>query len=114
MDLIPNVLAEYTHKHKHRITGMTPAEAKKPSNQADAKMAMEMVAIRERKYPILQIGDVVRILRNKKTVGDQECMDQFKRGEHTLEIKSENVGQNCYKLSDGNEYVRSDVVIMKY
>ena len=92
---------------------MTPAEAKKPSSEADAKMAMEMVAIRGRKYPILQTGDIVRILRKKKTVGDEEFMDQFTRGEHTVESISENFGQKLYKLSDGKEYIRSDIVRMK-
>ena len=31
-DLIPQVMAEYNTKSKHRITGMTPLEARKPSN----------------------------------------------------------------------------------
>ena len=55
-DLIPQVIAEYNTKSKHRITGMTPLEARKPSSEADAKMGMEMVAIRGRKFPILQVG----------------------------------------------------------
>ena len=63
-DLIPNVLAEYNNKNKHRITGMTPTEAKKPSNEVDAKMAMELVARRGQKFQILNIGDIVNILRN--------------------------------------------------
>ena len=36
---------------------MTPVEARKPSSEADAQMAMEMVAIRGRKFPILQVGE---------------------------------------------------------
>ena len=31
-DLIPQVMAEYNTKSKHRITGMTPLEARKPSS----------------------------------------------------------------------------------
>ena len=58
-DLIPQVMAEYNTKSKHRITGMTPLETRKPSSEADAKMAMEMVAIHGRKFPILQVGDTV-------------------------------------------------------
>ena len=45
-DLMPHVTPEYDTENPHRITGMTPADAKKPSSEADAKMAMEMVAIR--------------------------------------------------------------------
>ncbi len=56
-DLSPNVLSEYNNKNKHRIIGMTPAEAKKPSTEVDAKMAMELVARRGRRVPSLQIVD---------------------------------------------------------
>ena len=86
-------MTEYNIKNPHIITGMTPADAKKPSSEADAKMAMEMVAIRGRGFPKLQIGDIVRILKKNKTVGDKEFMEQFKRGEHTFERISENFGQ---------------------
>ena len=58
---------------------MTPAEAAKPSSEVDAKMAMELVARRGRKFPILNIGDTVKVLRKHKAVGDKEFMDQFKR-----------------------------------
>ena len=112
-DLIPNVMSEYNTKNKHRTTGMTPAEAKKTSSEVDAKMAMELVARRGRRFPILQIGDVVRILRKKKTVGDKEFMSQFKAGEQTVESISENFGQKFYMLSDNREYIRSDIVKMK-
>ena len=112
-DLIPHVLAEYNNKNKHRITGMTPAEAAKPSSEVDAKMAMELVARRGRKFPILNIGDTVKVLRKHKAVGDKEFMDQFKKGEHTVESISENFGQKFYKLSDGKEYIRNDIVRMK-
>jgi hypothetical protein len=40
-------------------------------------------------------------------------MSQFKAGEQTVEGISENFGQNFYKLSDGREYIRSDIVKMK-
>ena len=46
-------------------------------------------------------------------VGDKEWMDQFKKGEHTVESISENFGQKFYKLSDGKEYICSDIVRMK-
>ena len=80
---------------------MTPAEAKKPSNEVDAKMAMELVARRGRKFPILQIGDIVKVLRKHKAVGDKEFMDQFKRGEHTVESISENFGHLQAVRSEG-------------
>ncbi len=100
-DLIPNVFAECNNKNKHHTTGMTPAEAKKPSSEVDAKTAMELVARRGRQFQILHIVYIVKVLRKYKAVGDKEFMDQFQRGEHTVESISENVGQKFYKLSDG-------------
>ena len=91
---------------------MTPVEARKPSSEADSKTAMEMVAIRGRKFPILQVGDTVRILKKKKVVGDKEFMEQFKAGKHKIENISENFGQKFYMLSDKQEYIRSDIVKM--
>ncbi len=110
-DLIPNVLAEYNNKNKHRIIGMTPSEAKKPSNEVDATMAMELVARKGKRFSILQIGDIVRILRKKKT-GEKGWAAQFQRGEYTIESISENFGHQIYELSDGKEYIRSDIVRM--
>jgi hypothetical protein len=112
-DLIPSVMAEYNNKNKHRITGMTPAEAKKPSSEVDAKANMELVARSGRRFPTIAIGDTVRILRKIKKVGDREFLSRFKTGEHTVESISENFGQKFYKLSDGKEYIRSDIVKMK-
>ncbi len=94
-DLTPQVMTEYDTTNKHRITGMTPVEARKPSSEADAKMAMSMVAIRGRTFPILQVGDIVRILKKKK-LGDEAFMEQFKAGKNTVESISENFGQKLY------------------
>ena len=104
--------AEYNTKSKHRITGMTPLEARRPSSEADAKMAMEMVATRGRKFTILQVGDTVRILKKKKVVGDKEFMEQFKPGTHKVDSISENCGQKFYASSDKREYIRRDIVKM--
>ena len=40
-------------------------------------------------------------------------MEQFEAGEYTVESISENCGQTFYKLSDGKEYILSDIVRMK-
>ena len=110
-DLIPFVLNEYNSKNKHRITGMTPDEARKPSNEADAKAGMELAATQGRKFPVLHVGDTVRTLKKKK-LGDKEFQDAFKPGKHKVESISENFGQKFYVLSNKREYIRSDLVKM--
>ena len=88
---------------------MTPAEARKPRNEADAKIAMEMTATKGGRCPPLTVGDTVRILRKKKQAGDKEWMSNFKPGNRTVESVSENFGQKFYVLSDGIEYIRSEI-----
>ena len=110
-DLIPFVMAEYNAKNKHRITGMTPYEARKPSNEADVKAAMELAATSGVKYPPLRVGDTVRMLLKKK-LGHKEFQDAFKRGKQTVVSITESFGQKFYTLSDRREYIRSDLVKM--
>ena len=112
-DLIPHVMNEYNAKNKHRIIGMTPTEAQKPSSQVDVKLAMELVARRGRRFPTLSVGNVVRVLKKKNPVGEKEFMDNFKPGEFTVESIRESFGQKFYKLSNDKEYIRSDIVRMK-
>ena len=109
-DLIPFVLAEY-NTTKHRITGMSPTDARKPSNEADVKANMELAATSGVKYPPLRVGDTVRMLLKKK-LGHKEFQDAFKPGKQKVESISENLGQKFYKLSDKREYIRSDLVKM--
>ena len=54
---------EYNAKNKHRITGMTPYEARKPSNEADVKASIELAATHGLKFPPLRVGDTVRMLQ---------------------------------------------------
>jgi hypothetical protein len=109
-DLIPFVLTEYTTENKHRITCMTPAEARKPSSEAGAKAGMEMATAHGRKSTVSQVGDTVRTL--KKKLSDKDFMDKFNPGAHKVERISENVGQKLYTLSNRKEYIRSDIVKM--
>ena len=74
---------------------------------------MELVARRGRRFQPLVVGDTVRILKNRNPVGEKEWMERFKKGEHTVESISGNVGQKFYMLSNGQELIRSDIVKMK-
>jgi hypothetical protein len=109
-DLIPFVLAEY-NTTKHRITGMAPTDARKPSNQADAKAGMEMAATQGIKFPPLRVGDTVRMLLKKK-LGHKEFQDAFKPGKQKVVEITESLGQKFYTLTDKREYIRSDLVKM--
>lgn len=108
--LIPVILAVYNGKNKHAATGLTPNDAAKPSNELDAKLSMELRANRGKKFPPLEVGDSVRVIRKKKAVGDKEYMGNFRSGTHKVVSISINFGQKFYMLSDKREYIRSDLV----
>ena len=58
------------------------------------------------------MGDTVRILRKRKQVGDKEWMSDFKEGDHKVASVSENLRQKFYRLTDGREYLRADIIKM--
>ena len=70
-----------------------------------------MRATRGRKYPEVNIGDKVRVLKKKK-LGDKDFRDQLRAGENTIENIETMFGQKYYKLNDGREYMRTDFVKM--
>ena len=108
-ELIPQIMQTYNFKNVHSATGKTPAEARKPSNELDVKSEMELKAKTGRVYPTIEEGDKVRIIR-KKVLGDKEFVGNFRWDTRTVVSISENFGQKFYKLSDGREYIRSDIV----
>ncbi len=70
-DIAPQILAVHNNQNEHSITGMTPTEAKKPGSEADAKIVMERVARRGRRFPIVRLSDKIEAFKQKKAVGDQ-------------------------------------------
>ena len=67
-----------------------------------------MKARRGVKFPELQVGDSVRILKTKK-LGDKENTGPFRKNSFKIDSISQNFGTKFYKIS-GIEYIRSDLV----
>ena len=104
-----DVLKAYNNS-VHSATGMSPVDARKPMNEMDAKISMEMKAKRGRKYPELEEGDYVRILRKKK-LGEKESASAFQEGRHKVESVVTNFGQKFYVLEGSKrEFIRADIV----
>ena len=55
---------------------MTPKDAAKHTNELDVKSTLELRAKNNRRYPPLNVGDSVNILRKKK-VNEQENEREF-------------------------------------
>ena len=61
-----NVLLTYSNKLNHSSTKMTPKDAANQSNEVDVKSNLELRSKRSRRYPPLNVGDRVKVLRKKK------------------------------------------------
>ena len=59
---------------------MTPVNAAKQTNELDVKSNLELRAKNNRRYPPLNVGDSVKILR-KKRVNEKERNSFFFRGQ---------------------------------
>ena len=60
-------------------TNVKPDEAAKPENEFEVKTNLEINARHQRKNPVLEVGDVVRSFRKKKT-GEKERLGDYEPG----------------------------------
>ena len=89
---------------------MTSANAKKETSQADLKANLELRAIRNRKYPPLNVGDKVRILR-KRAPGEKERESRWSIELYSVSEISEAFGQKYYKVGGmARDYIRGELL----
>jgi len=60
------ILLTYNNKMVHSSTGFTPNDARKPQNELNVYLNMELKAKHNRKYPEINIGDRVFIYMKRK------------------------------------------------
>ena len=101
VDYILEIMLTYNNKNKHSATGMTPKEASKKENEFKAMINVASQAKKEKKYPELEVGNKVKILR-KKAITEKERSSNFLKGEYTVEKISKRLGQNYYTLQGFN------------
>ena len=100
-DYILEIMLTYNNKNIHSAINMTPKEASKKENEFKAMVSVALRAKRERKYPELNVGNKVKILR-KKAITEKERTSNFLKGEYTVEKISKKLGQNYYTLQGFN------------
>lgn len=96
-DHIGYVLLAYNYKMIHRITKMTPYDARKPKNELEVKHNILLNAKFNRKYPDIDIGDKVKIYTKKKQF-DKEHVPVWSKIDYEVENIEETRGQQFYKL----------------
>ena len=69
----------YNNKNIHSAINMTPNQARKKENEFKAMISVALRAKKERKYPELNVGDKVKILRKKAITEKERSSNFFKR-----------------------------------
>jgi len=109
-DLIYQIMLTYNNKLKHSATGMTPEEARRPKNEIDVKMSLLLKKKHSRIYPMLSIGDKVKIIRKKGT-GEKERTSIFSSESYELEGITKEHGQNYFKvIGKPRSYLRNELL----
>ena len=91
-DYILEILLTYNNKNKHSSTKLTPNEARKKKNEYEVKLNLELNAKSNRKYPSLEVGDEVKIMR-KKTINEKERTSHWLKEIYTIKRIENKLGQ---------------------
>ena len=76
---------------------MTPKDAMKPSNQLQVKANLEMKRKHTRIYPVINVGDYVKVYKKKEKY-DKERIPVWTKDKFKVESINESMGQNFYKI----------------
>ena len=108
--LIYEVLLIYNNKLKNRITKHTPAEARKTDNEFNVRINLVLNKQRSRIYPILNVGDKVKMYRKKK-INEKERHTTWSENSYEIEKIIKSVGQPCFKLNGFDRmYLRNELL----
>ena len=111
-DVLYSVLLTYNVKNKHSITGMTPSEARKPGNLVDVGSHLELHRVHKRKYPTINIGDHVKLLKKKKQF-DKEHISTWTARIHKVLSVVDSMGQHFYKVEGYDKLLmRSEILLI--
>ncbi len=116
IDVLFASLLTYNHVDKHSTIKMSPDEDRKPRNQLDVKINLELKQRHSRIYPELHAGDTVRI-RQKKDKLDKERKPLWSKETYIVQHAVRSLGQMLYHLplrpGEGKtqkDFVRSDLL----
>lgn len=98
--------------HVSRATKFTPEDAAKAENWFDVHNNMALKAMRNRKYPQIDVGDRVRVYK-QRNVHTKEWEGDFKPHIETVTKITQSLGQTFYKVTGATkEHIRSDIVLV--
>mgnify|MGYP002176691739 CR=1 FL=1 len=109
-DYLQQTMKSYNTENIHSSTKMTPIEAIKPTQSIDVKTNLELIALKNRKYPPLNIDDNVKILSKRKP-GEKERISKWSIEIYKVKSITKILGQDYYKV-DGidRDYIRGEIL----
>ncbi len=107
-DYIKPILSKYNYS-KHSATGMTPHQARHPSNTLNVKLSMEIKAKRNRRYKELEVGDKVRIFSKRKP-NEKERVNLYSDRAYEIDNTIESSGLKFYHVNN-RDYQRNELLL---
>ena len=96
VNYIFQIMVTCNDKMKHSSTQFTPKEARNKRNEYAVKLNLELRALKNRKYPELNVGDEVKVMR-KKAITEKERSSRYLKETFKVKRIEEKLGQKyCY------------------
>ena len=96
----------------NRITEFTPEDAAKPENWFEVHNNMEIKARHNRKYPEINIGDTVKVYKQRGAL-EKEWIGDYKPDTTTVTEITKSLGQTFYKvIGEGKPFIRSEILLV--
>ena len=96
--ILANSLVTYNYIMKSRTHGETPNEARHAKHTLDIKTKLEVNTVKKRKYPSIDVGDMVRIY-TKKPNFSKERVPVWSATRFKVERIEESHGQQFYHVA---------------
>ena len=96
-ELLYPIVSKYNYSSIHSSTGFTPIEAEKSKNHINVKLNMELRKKQTRLYPDIEVGDYVKIHKNKDKL-DKENVSTWSDKRYKIDNIDDSLGQKLYYL----------------
>ena len=97
----------------HRTTEFTPEDAAKPENWFEVHNNMEIKARHNRKYPEIDVGDKVKVYKQRGAL-EKEWIGDYKPDSTTVIDITKSLGQNFYKVTgESKPFIRSEILLIR-
>ncbi len=97
----------------HKATGFTASEAAKPENWFEVHTNMEIQAKHKRKHPEIQVGDEVKVYK-QRSVHTKEVIRDYPNAPVKVEKITKSLGQTFYEV-EGKTHpvIRADLILYR-